>query len=83
MAEALLEAYPQLRCVGIDADPEACARASARLSMFSDRLLVLNAYYDDALADLKSSTSTEKILGSAFWNGFDGVGQSEGFLYFV
>jgi len=43
--------------------------------MFSDRLLVLNAYYDDALADLESSTSTEKILGSAFWNGFDGAGQ--------
>lgn len=74
-AEALLEAYPQLRCVGIDADPEACARASARLSMFSDRLLVLNAYYDDALADLKSSTSTEKILGAGFWSRFDGAGQ--------
>ncbi|MEN6499712.1 MAG: 16S rRNA (cytosine(1402)-N(4))-methyltransferase RsmH, partial [Rectinema sp.] len=74
-AEALLEAYTQLRCIGIDADPEACALASARLSMFSDRLLVLNAYYDDALADLKSSTSTEKILGAGFWSRFDGAGQ--------
>jgi 16S rRNA (cytosine1402-N4)-methyltransferase len=67
-AAALLEAYPQLRCIGIDADPEACARASARLSAFSNRLWVINAYYDDALADLRNTASTEKRLGAGFWD---------------
>ncbi len=63
-AEALLSAHPQLCCIGIDADPEACARATARLSRFSDRLEVLNAYYDDALADLRGAASAEKVLGT-------------------
>ena len=52
-AEALLSRFSALRCIGIDADPEACERASARLAPFSNRLSVINAYYDEALADLR------------------------------
>jgi 16S rRNA (cytosine1402-N4)-methyltransferase len=74
-AEALLEAHPQLCCIGIDADPEACARAAARLSRFSDRLTVINAYYDDALADMRSAASAEKMLGAGFWSQCGGTGR--------
>jgi 16S rRNA (cytosine1402-N4)-methyltransferase len=74
-AEALLEAHPQLCCIGIDADPEACARAAARLSRFSDRLMVINAYYDDALADMRSAASAEKMLGAGFWSQCGGTGR--------
>jgi len=74
-AEALLGAHPQLCCIGIDADPDACARATARLSRFSDRLTVINAYYDDALADLRSATSPEKMLGAGFWSHYGGTGK--------
>ncbi len=63
--EALLETYPELRCIGIDADPEACARSSARLSRYGDRLAVVNSYYDEALAALASPevSGSEGILG--------------------
>ena len=64
-AEALLAAYPELRCIGIDADPEACARSSSRLSSYSDRLAVVNSYYDDALAALSAEgeEGAARILG--------------------
>ena len=65
-AEALLSEYSRLCCIGIDADPDACARASARLSLFSDRLSIINAYYDDALADLNGTESARKMLGAGF-----------------
>ncbi len=74
-AEALLEAHSQLCCIGIDADPEACARATARLSRFSDRVSVINAYYDDALANLRSVASAEQMLGAGFWSRCSGTGQ--------
>lgn len=64
-AEALLSAYPELRCIGIDADPEACARASARLSPFADRLSVVNAYYDEALDALGDPERAGRLLGGA------------------
>lgn len=62
-AEALLSGYPELHTIGIDADPEACGRASARLSAFSDRLAVVNAYYDDALAALSDPQEARQLLG--------------------
>ena len=37
-AAALLEAYPVLRVVGMDRDPEALEAAQARLSAFGDRV---------------------------------------------
>jgi 16S rRNA (cytosine1402-N4)-methyltransferase len=63
-AEALLSMYPDLRCVGIDADPDACERAFGRLSRFAERLSIINAYYDDTLADLCVCSSAGKVLGA-------------------
>lgn len=51
-AEAILAALPGARYTGIDADPEAIARASARLSAYADRLTLINSYFDEAVARL-------------------------------
>ncbi len=84
-AEALLTDHPELRCIGIDADPEACARASSRLSKFADRLLVVNSYYDEALAALlrPSSKESERLLGERAVRFFDTRGTvSASFILF-
>lgn len=52
--EAVLEACPQARAVGIDRDREALALASARLAPFGDRFTPVHAVYDeidDVVAD--------------------------------
>jgi 16S rRNA (cytosine1402-N4)-methyltransferase len=57
-AEALLEATPA-RLVGIDRDPEALRRSTARLSSYSDRTTFVHAVYDElpaVLADLGLDT---------------------------
>ena len=45
-AEAMLERFPDLVVVGIDRDPEAIARSSDRLARFGDRVVLVNAVYD-------------------------------------
>ncbi len=45
-AEALLDAYPHLRLVGLDRDPDAVAAAAARLSGFGARVQVVHARFD-------------------------------------
>ncbi|MDH7483339.1 MAG: 16S rRNA (cytosine(1402)-N(4))-methyltransferase RsmH [Spirochaetales bacterium] len=55
-AAALLEALPSVRYIGIDADPEACARSAERLQAFASRLEIINTYYDEALAMLRQRT---------------------------
>ncbi|MDA8063228.1 MAG: 16S rRNA (cytosine(1402)-N(4))-methyltransferase RsmH [Actinomycetota bacterium] len=47
-ARALLEAYPGLRLVGIDRDPEAVAASSAVLGGFGERATVLQARFSEA-----------------------------------
>lgn len=51
-AEALLSASPAVRLVGIDRDPEALAVARARLSRFSERLVVVEGRHEDLAAIL-------------------------------
>ncbi|MCE0488202.1 16S rRNA (cytosine(1402)-N(4))-methyltransferase RsmH [Ornithinimicrobium sediminis] len=54
-AEALLEACPQARVVGIDRDTEALRLAGERLGRFGDRFTAVHAVYDEVpqvLADL-------------------------------
>ena len=45
-AEALLEAAPGFRLLGLDRDPEALARAGERLRGFSDRVRLVEATFD-------------------------------------
>ncbi|MGH8891466.1 MAG: 16S rRNA (cytosine(1402)-N(4))-methyltransferase RsmH [Acidothermaceae bacterium] len=51
-AEALLNAHPQARLVGIDRDHDALALAAARLSAFADRTTLVHAVYDQLPAVL-------------------------------
>ncbi|WP_203566896.1 16S rRNA (cytosine(1402)-N(4))-methyltransferase RsmH [Aestuariimicrobium ganziense] len=46
-AEAILEAHPTCRVVGIDRDPQALAMAGARLARFGDRATLVHAVYDE------------------------------------
>lgn len=63
--EALLSKYHDLCCIGIDADEEACTRASNRLSMFSDRLVIVNSYFDEALAELARAQDLMQFFAPA------------------
>ena len=51
-AEALLEASPLVRVVGIDRDPEALAIARARLARFGDRLVTIQGRHEDVATHL-------------------------------
>ncbi|AXT84728.1 16S rRNA (cytosine(1402)-N(4))-methyltransferase [Aeromicrobium sp. A1-2] len=46
-AEAMLERFPDLHVIGIDRDPEALARAAARLAPYGDRVTFAHAVYDE------------------------------------
>jgi 16S rRNA (cytosine1402-N4)-methyltransferase len=45
-AEALLEAHPQLRLVGLDRDPQALAHSRRRLAAYLSRVDLVHAVYD-------------------------------------
>ena len=51
-AEALLEASPDVRVVGIDRDPEALALARERLARFGVRLVTVRGRHEDLVAHL-------------------------------
>ena len=54
-SEAVLEAFPQARVVGVDRDTHALERAGARLSAYADRVTLVHAVYDEipeVVADL-------------------------------
>ena len=55
-AEAILDAHPHLRVLGIDRDPSALAAADARLSRFGERVRTVRGRFD-AMADLASGTT--------------------------
>jgi 16S rRNA (cytosine1402-N4)-methyltransferase len=46
-AAALLTAFPDLRLIGIDRDPEALELAGRRLAPFGDRAVLVHAVYDE------------------------------------
>jgi 16S rRNA (cytosine1402-N4)-methyltransferase len=64
-AAALLEAYPDLRVVGLDQDPDAVAAATAVLSPFGDRATIVAARFDrfaGVLDDLGVATLSGALL---------------------
>lgn len=46
-AQALLDACPTARLIGLDRDPEAIVRARTRLAAYADRIELVSAVYDE------------------------------------
>jgi len=61
-AEALLEAGPELRLIGLDRDPAAVAEARSRLGRFSGRVRLAEAEFSD-LESLLLGWGVEKVDG--------------------
>lgn len=61
-AAALLEAYPALRVVGVDRDPDALAAARERLARFGDRVTLVAAPFA-SLESLVSDPAFEPLAG--------------------
>jgi 16S rRNA (cytosine1402-N4)-methyltransferase len=82
-AEALLAAYPGLRVVGIDRDPEALRLAGARLAPYRERVSLHRAVYDEIPAVL-AAAGTERVDGVLFDLGVSSLQLDEarrGFAY--
>jgi 16S rRNA (cytosine1402-N4)-methyltransferase len=62
-SQRILERYPQVRLVGIDADEEALAIAEERLHPFEDRVTLLRGNYGDL----------EEVLTAAGISSFDAI----------
>ena len=60
--EALLEKFPTLTVIGIDRDPIALERASARLARFGDRFKANHAIFD-RIGEVVASNGFEKVNG--------------------
>lgn len=61
-AEALLQRLPEVRLIGIDRDPDALARAEARLAPFSHRVDFVHARYDE-MADVLANLGIPEVQG--------------------
>ncbi|WP_046472059.1 16S rRNA (cytosine(1402)-N(4))-methyltransferase RsmH [Allosalinactinospora lopnorensis] len=63
-AEALLEAHPDLRLIGVDRDAAALDRSRRRLAPFADRVDYAHAVYDDipALLDTRGIAEVQAVL---------------------
>lgn len=59
-AEGILEAFPDVRVIGLDRDIDALDRARARLSAYSDRLTPVHAV-DDELDDVLDDLGIDRI----------------------
>jgi 16S rRNA (cytosine1402-N4)-methyltransferase len=64
-SEALLTRYPKARLLGLDRDPEALARSSARLAPFGGRFEAVHAIYDE-LPDVLAARGIKRIHGVLF-----------------
>jgi 16S rRNA (cytosine1402-N4)-methyltransferase len=64
-AELLLSTFNDLILIGIDRDPEAIARADERLAPFGDRVILVNAVYDQ-IRDVVSDAGFSAVSGVLF-----------------
>lgn len=64
-SQAVLDACPQARVVGIDRDPEALRRAGDRLSSYGDRFTGVHAVYDE-IATVLDELSLDHVDGVLF-----------------
>ena len=63
--EAMLDRFSDLHVIGIDRDPEALARAKARLADFGDRVTFAHAVYDE-IADVVRRAGFATVCGVLF-----------------
>ncbi len=63
--EAMLNRFADLHVIGIDRDPEALARAKARLAQFGDRVTFAHAVYDE-IADVVRDAGFSSVSGVLF-----------------
>ncbi|WP_432932446.1 16S rRNA (cytosine(1402)-N(4))-methyltransferase RsmH [Microbispora sp. CA-135349] len=64
-AEALLAAHPSLHLIGIDRDPTAIERSTARLAPFADRVTLVRAVSDE-LADVLHDAGRPRVDAALF-----------------
>jgi 16S rRNA (cytosine1402-N4)-methyltransferase len=64
-AEALLAAHPALRLIGIDRDPDAIARSTARLAPYAERVTIVRAVSDE-LPDVLARAGHDRVHGVLF-----------------
>jgi 16S rRNA (cytosine1402-N4)-methyltransferase len=82
-AEALLEAHPRLRLVGIDRDREALALAGERLDRFGARVHLVHAVYD-SIGEALDGLGIDQVHGVLFDLGVSSLQLDEadrGFAY--
>jgi 16S rRNA (cytosine1402-N4)-methyltransferase len=82
-SEALLNAHPDVRVVGLDRDPSALALATARLAPFGDRFTGVLANYDE-FEQVVSELGIDSVAGVLFDLGVSSMQLDEaerGFAY--
>src|SRR3954464_9171152 len=64
-AEALLASHPSLHLIGIDRDPTAIERSTARLAPYADRITLVRAVSDE-LAEVLAEAGHPRVHGALF-----------------
>jgi 16S rRNA (cytosine1402-N4)-methyltransferase len=64
-AEAILEAHPRVRLVGLDRDTTALERSRRRLAAYGDRVTLVHAVYDE-LPEVLSDLGVTRVEGVLF-----------------
>jgi 16S rRNA (cytosine1402-N4)-methyltransferase len=82
-SEALLAAFPSVRLIGLDRDPEALKLAGERLAPYGDRATLVHAVYDE-LPDVLDRLGIPRVQGVLFDLGVSSLQLDEagrGFAY--
>ncbi|GAA4683007.1 16S rRNA (cytosine(1402)-N(4))-methyltransferase RsmH [Streptomyces chumphonensis] len=82
-SEALLDAFPEVRLIALDRDPDALKLAGERLARYGDRATLVHAVYDE-LPRVLAGTGTPRVQGVLFDLGVSSMQLDEaarGFAY--